>query len=95
MYALVAFTFIGDHAMSVPLRQRLLFSVLMSLLMSFLMTAWVTYLNLGVGSGFLSHWKHAFLAAWPAAFLIVVTLGPSMQRLSFRLLQVGHRTEPQ
>ena len=90
MYALVVLTFIGDHVMSLPLRQRLLFSVLMSFLMSFLMTAWVTYLNLGKGPGFLSHWQHAFLAAWPAAFIIVVAIGPSLQRLSFRLLQVGH-----
>ena len=81
--------------MSIPLRQRLLFSVLMSSWMSLLMTAWVTYLNLGMNSGFLSHWKHAFLAAWPAAFLIVVATAPSLQRLSLRLLQVSHRTEAQ
>ncbi len=71
------------------LRLRLIFALLMSCLMSLLMTAWVTWLNLGSGPLFLAHWRHAFIAAWPAAFSVVVLLAPAMQRLSLRL--AGHQ----
>lgn len=73
--------------MSDALRVRLVFSFLMSSLMAFLMTAWVTWINLGFTPDFVSKWLHAFLAAWPAAFSIVVLFGPKVQRLSQRLLQ--------
>lgn len=73
--------------MSLALKQRLLTSMLMSLLLSGLMTAWVTWLNLGFTAHFISLWLHAYLCAWPAAFIIVVLLGPLVQRLALRLLQ--------
>lgn len=73
--------------MSDTLRLRIVFALLMSLLMSFLMTLWVTWLNLGLGPDFIARWRHAFLAAWPAAFLIVVLCGPTMQTLSARALR--------
>ncbi|MFC3530610.1 DUF2798 domain-containing protein [Vogesella facilis] len=72
--------------MPATLRLRLLFALLMSGLMSLLMTAWVTWLNLGAGAGYLAHWGRAFLAAWPAAFSVVLLLAPTVQRLSLRLL---------
>ena len=72
--------------MSIPLKQRLLSSLLMSLLLSGLMTAWVTWLNLGLVADFVARWMHAFVMAWPAAFTIVVLLAPSVQRLAWRLL---------
>ncbi|UGQ47421.1 DUF2798 domain-containing protein [Massilia endophytica] len=68
-----------------PLRLRLTFAGLMSLLMSGLMSAWVTWLNLGLSPAFPSRWLHAFVAAWPAAFLIVVLAAPKVQRLASRL----------
>lgn len=70
------------------LRLRLTFALLMSLLMSLLMTAWVTWINLGAGPAYLAHWSRAFIAAWPAAFIIVMLLGPTVQQLSLRL--AGH-----
>ncbi|HYD62642.1 MAG TPA: DUF2798 domain-containing protein [Noviherbaspirillum sp.] len=73
--------------MSAALRTRVVFSGLMSGLMSFLMSAWVTWLNLGFGPAYLDRWLHAFVAAWPAAFLIVVLLGPAVQRFTQRLVQ--------
>ncbi len=73
--------------MSLALKQRLLTSMLMSLLLSGLMTAWVTWLNLGFTAHFIGLWLHAYLCAWPAAFIIVVLLGPLVQRLALRLLQ--------
>jgi len=68
--------------MSDAQRQRLVFSALMSLWMSLLMTAFVVWLNLGFDAAYLAHWRHAFLAAWPAAFAIVLLFGPAVQRLS-------------
>lgn len=80
--------------MSEALRLRFVFSGFMSLLMSSLMSAWVTWLNLGFSATYLNRWLHAFVAAWPAAFLIVVVSAPTVQRFSQRLLQaVGNRLE--
>ena len=71
--------------MSDTLRLRLINALLMSLLMSLLMTGWITWLNAGLGADFLLRWKHAFVAAWPAAFTIVVLCGPTVQGLGQRL----------
>lgn len=81
--------------MSEVLRLRLVFSCFMSLLMSSLMSAWVTWLNLGFSMTYLNRWLHAFLAAWPAAFLIVVIAAPAVQRFSQRLLQSMSNKEHQ
>ncbi|AXE29562.1 DUF2798 domain-containing protein [Chromobacterium phragmitis] len=72
--------------MSPALRQRLLFSLLMSAAMSFLMTAWVSWLNLGLRPDLLARWLHAFVSAWPAAFAAVLLLAPPIHRLTQRLL---------
>ena len=72
--------------MSETTRLRLVFALLMSLLMSLLMTAWITWINVGMGQQYLSHWGHAFVLAWPAACAIVLVAAPSVQRLSKRLL---------
>ena len=71
--------------MSYTQRLRLVFAALMSLWMSLLMTAFVVWLNLGLDAAYLRHWGHAFAAAWPAAFTIVLLFGPSVQRLSQRV----------
>lgn len=73
--------------MSEALRLRTLFALLMSLLMSFLMTAWVTWLNVGLGPDFLARWRHAFVASWPAAFTVVLLCGPAVQGFCQRLLR--------
>lgn len=65
---------------------RFVFSGLMSLWMSLLMTAFVVWLNLGFGNAYLLHWRHSFLAAWPAAFVIVLLFGPVVMRLSEALV---------
>ncbi len=68
-------------------RFRLVFAFLMSWLMSFLMTGWVTWINVGLGGNFLARWGHAFLLAWPAAYVVVLVAAPSVQRLTQRLTQ--------
>jgi hypothetical protein len=60
----------------------------MSLLMSTLMSAWVTWLNLGFVSDYVSRWLHALAAAWPCAFAIVVLAAPEVQNLARRLAGV-------
>jgi hypothetical protein len=72
--------------MPAPLRFRLVFGLLMSLVMSLLMTGWVTWINLGMGPDFAANWAHAFVMAWPAAFLIAFSFGPALQRVTQRLL---------
>jgi len=72
--------------MSPALQQRLLVSVIMSVTLSTLMTAWVIWLNMGFAEDFLARWQHAFLMSWPAAFTIVMLIGPSVQRLAHWLL---------
>lgn len=74
--------------MSYATRLRFIFALLMSGLMSMLMTGWVSWLNLGMGPHFAGHWARAFVAAWPAAFAIVLALGPAVQRASQRLVAV-------
>ncbi|UTH76280.1 DUF2798 domain-containing protein [Chromobacterium sp. IIBBL 290-4] len=72
--------------MSPALRQRLLFSSLMSAAMSLIMTAWFTALNHGLHADFASLWLRAFGLAWPLALASVLLLAPSLQRLTRALL---------
>ncbi|AVG18551.1 MULTISPECIES: DUF2798 domain-containing protein [Chromobacteriaceae] len=72
--------------MSPALRQRLLFSSLMSAAMSLVMTAWFTALNHGLHSGFAGWWLLAFAEAWPVALGSVLLLAPAVQKLTLRLL---------
>lgn len=68
------------------LLQRLLFSLLMSGLMAFFIGAWVTFINLGLVSGYIGYWMKAFFLAWPAGFIVVTLIAPTIQRISQRLL---------
>ena len=72
--------------MPFSLKFRLLSSAIMSLTLASLMTGWVTWLNIGFASDFAARWAMAFVCAWPAAFLIVVLIGPSVQRFALHLL---------
>ena len=62
--------------MPFTLKLRMLSSAIMSLLLAALMTAWVTWLNVGFAPDFLARWVHAYVCAWPAAFVIVMLIGP-------------------
>ncbi|MBO9716763.1 MAG: DUF2798 domain-containing protein [Pseudoxanthomonas sp.] len=73
--------------MSPSQRLRVVFAALMSLWMSLLMTAFVVWLNFGFERGYLLHWRHSFVAAWPAAFAIVLVFGPTVQRISQALAE--------
>ena len=73
--------------MSFPLKFRLLSSAIMSCMLGAFMTAWVTWLNLGFSADYLPRWGRAFICAWPAAFVIVMLIGPTVQRLSLHFLR--------
>lgn len=62
--------------------QRLIFTILFSFLLSLLMSAWVTYINLGLSSGYVMSWLEAFSKAWPAALLIAYFLAPPITRFA-------------
>ncbi|MFB9191105.1 DUF2798 domain-containing protein [Vibrio ostreicida] len=68
------------------MKQRVVFTVIMSFFLSSLMTLWVTYLNLGNGPEFLRSWGQAFLFAWPAAGVISFLLSPVAHRLTIKVL---------
>lgn len=67
------------------LRTRMIFAFLMSLLMTVIMSGWITWLNIGLHPEYMVRWGRAFLAAWPAAFIAVMTIAPMVQRLTQRL----------
>ena len=67
------------------MKQRILFALLMSLLLSSLMSCWVTWINLGLSNDFLSHWRQAFLGAWPVAAIIAFFIGPEVHKVSIKL----------
>lgn len=68
------------------MKQRIIFSVLMSFILSSLMTCWITLINLGMSEHFISQWHHAFWLAWPAAALISFLFAPIIQKLTLKLL---------
>lgn len=67
------------------LRTRVIFASLMSLLMSIIMSGWITWLNIGFRPDYAARWLHAFLAAWPAAFVAVMLIAPTVQRVTARI----------
>lgn len=68
------------------MKQRIIFTVIMSFFLSSLMTLWVTYLNLGNTPQFMSLWGRAFLMAWPAAGLISFFVSPLAQRMTQKIM---------
>ncbi|MBA2778284.1 DUF2798 domain-containing protein [Billgrantia kenyensis] len=65
----------------------LVFSVLMSIYMVTLMTFVITWVNTGLGDGFLHRWWRAFYIAWPVAFALILLGAPRLQRLVGRLVK--------
>jgi len=63
-------------------RLVLINSFLMSVLMVFIMTALITFINTGFDGDYLNRWAHAFIFAWPAAFLIILIMGKQVQKFS-------------
>lgn len=64
------------------MKHRIVFAVLMSFTLSLFMSAWITYMNIGLPSDFVSFWMHAWVLAWPAAGIISFIAGPFINKLS-------------
>lgn len=60
-------------------------TILMSILMVFIMTAVITAINTGIDENFLGRWQHAFILAWPIAFLVILFFSPKVGRLTEKL----------
>ena len=58
----------------------------MSSVMVFMVTLIVTYLNLGLHSGFLLQWAKAYLIAWPIAAGTAFAIMPAARRLTERIV---------
>ncbi|MWJ28771.1 DUF2798 domain-containing protein [Halomonas sp. ZH2S] len=65
----------------------LVFAVLMSFYMVSLMTCLITWINTGLGDGFLGRWWHAFYIAWPVAFSLIWVGAPRFQRVTAKLIR--------
>jgi ABC-type multidrug transport system permease subunit len=57
-----------------------LFAVTMSLLMTVILTCFVTFVNTGAANGFARRWLHAFLLAWPVAFMCILLFANHVRR---------------
>lgn len=68
------------------MKQRIIFSIMMSFILSSLMTCWITLINLGMSEYFISQWTHAFTLAWPAAGAISFLFSPMIQKLTLKLI---------
>lgn len=65
----------------------LVFAVLMSVYMVTLMTFVITWVNTGLGVGFVGRWWRAFYIAWPIAFVLILLGAPRLQRLTAMLIR--------
>ncbi len=61
--------------------------VLMAGIMAFLMTAFVTWMNLGLPSDYISRWLHAFILAWPLAVVAAYIAIPISARVTGKILR--------
>ena len=63
-----------------------LFALFMSLAMAFVMTAYITWVNTGLGDGYLRRWAHAFFMAWPLAMVCVLLFAGPIRALIAKLI---------
>jgi hypothetical protein len=69
-----------------PRHAAKLFALLMSLVMAFIMTAFITWVNTGLGEGYLARWSHAFIMAWPLAMICVLVFAGRIRALVTKLI---------
>lgn len=67
------------------MKHRIIFAVLMSFTLSLFMSAWITYMNIGLPSDFVSYWMNAWALAWPAAGIISFVVGPFLHSLAQKI----------
>lgn len=67
---------------------KFVFTAMFSCCLSFIMSAWVTYINIGLTSDFISRWSTAFINAWPAAFIAAYLLSSFIMRFTHFLIKI-------
>ena len=68
------------------MKERLIFTLIMSFQLSLLMSFWVTWFNLGWTEVFVFSWFKAFSFAWPLlAMVISFMITPLSQKLTLKL----------
>ncbi len=65
---------------------RAVFSLIMSGLMSCIVTGIATVKAIGFGPNTLADWLASWAFCWPIAFIVILSLGPSVQRLVNRMV---------
>ena len=63
------------------MKEKLLFTLIMSGCMAFTMSGIMTYLNLGVTPNFVSKWMQSFIIAYGVAFPLVLIISPIIGKL--------------
>jgi hypothetical protein len=63
----------------------LVIALAMSVYMVTVMTFVITWVNTGLGEGFITRWWRAFYIAWPIAFTLMAVGAPRISRLVMRL----------
>jgi len=58
----------------------------MSCLMAFIMTAFITWVNTGMDSGYITRWMHSFILAWPLAAILILLFANKVRALSAKLI---------
>jgi hypothetical protein len=67
-------------------KTRLILSIVMTSAMVMAVTLLVTFLNLGLTSGFLVQWLKAYFIAWPVAAITGFFFMPTARRLTDRIV---------
>ena len=57
----------------------------MSCVMAFIVSAFVTWINTGMGAGYVGRWMHAFLLAWPVAMTCILLFVNKVRNLVAKL----------
>ncbi|MGZ8256817.1 MAG: DUF2798 domain-containing protein [Gallionella sp.] len=57
----------------------------MSLAMAFVMTAFITWVNTGLGEGYCLRWLRAFVMAWPLAMICVLLFAGRVRAIVAKL----------
>ncbi|MDE8604736.1 DUF2798 domain-containing protein [Marinomonas sp. RSW2] len=67
------------------MKHRIIFAIFMSFTLSLFMSAWITYLNIGIRSDFVTFWMGAWALGWPAAGIISFIAGPFLHSLAHKI----------
>jgi hypothetical protein len=65
---------------------RMILAILMTSVMVLMVTLIATWLDLGLGAGFVGKWLKAYFVAWPVAAVTAFVVMPPARRLTDRIM---------